>query len=98
MSYCDRSMSVVRRAASTICFNLMASLPIHLGQIIRNLIRSIRATCRSKIAKIVSIGNPMAAILKIYFDRLNDSKLGKKYREVRGVGGRGGGLLNKKNS
>ena len=63
VSYCGQSMSivrrassVVRRAASTIALKAYSSYT--LGQLTRYLVGSIRVTCRSKIAKIVPIGNP----------------------------------------
>ena len=76
VSYCDRSMSVVRRASSTIA--LIAYSSYTPGPMDSKLCRKRQVTCRSKIAKIVPIGNhsdrkskmaamAMAAILKIYF-------------------------------
>ena len=48
-----------------------ASSPQLKGQLTRNLVGSVRVTCRSIIAKIVQIGNKMAAmsaVLKIYLE------------------------------
>ena len=63
VSCCGHSMSFVhhgscgmRHAAWTIA--LKPTLPTPLGQLTRYLVGSIRVTCRSKIAKILPIGNP----------------------------------------
>ena len=63
MNYCGRSMSIVcrplsviRRAASQICFKAYSSYTP--WPLTRNLVRSNRMTNKSKIAKLVPIGNP----------------------------------------
>ena len=56
VSYCGQSMSVVHRAASTIALKAYSSY--NPGPIDLIIVGSIGVTCRSKIAKIVLIGNP----------------------------------------
>ena len=54
VSYCGQSMSVVRRAASTIALKAYSSYTPWPFQ----SVGSVRVTCRSKTAKIVPIENP----------------------------------------
>ena len=57
-------------AAMAAILKIYFSLPELKGQLTPNLVGNIRVTCRSKIAKILLMGNPMAAmvaILKIFF-------------------------------
>ena len=94
---CGQSMSVVRRAASTTALKAYSSYtllffasPEPKGQLTPNLLGSIGMTCRSKIAKIVPIGNqrwpPSPPSWKSYFrifswtERPIDSKLAKKHQ------------------
>ena len=66
VSYCDWSVSVVRCAASTIALKAYSSYtPVLMDS---KLGRKHQVTCRSKIAKIIPIGNPRwLPFLKIYF-------------------------------
>ena len=75
---------VVRRAASTIA--LKAYFSYTPRPMTRYLVRSIGVTCRLKIAKIVSIGNPRwppswKSIFRFFSwtERPIDSKLGRKH-------------------
>ena len=57
VSYCGQSMSEIQdgRHLENLFF---ASSPELKGHLTPNLLGSIRVTCRTKIAKIVPIGNP----------------------------------------
>ena len=54
VSCCGQSVSVVRRQQLL----YKPTPPTPLGQLTRYLVGSIGVTCRSKIAKIIQIGNP----------------------------------------
>ena len=59
--------------------NLFFSSPEPKGKLTRNLVGSIRVTCRSKIAKIISMGNPSCS--GGHLEKLFDLKLGRKHRD-----------------
>ena len=65
VSYCGQSMSVVchglcglRHVVSAIALKALLTTPTPLGQLAQYLVASIRVTYKSKIVKIVPIGNP----------------------------------------
>ena len=97
VSCCDQLMSVVRRASSVVVVRRTA-LTIALKaysfytpwQCTRNFVGSIGMICRSKIAKIVPIGNPRwppwgtsrksTFRFSSWIKRPIDSKLGRKHQ------------------
>ena len=91
VSYCDQSMWVVH---CPLCVERRQQLlskptpPTPLGQLTRNLVGSIRVTCRWKITNIVPIRNPRwppswksIFCFSSWTERPSDSKLGRKHRD-----------------